>query len=170
VIKNLVSNIAGINASRGDQVTVETLPFDGSVREDRPADSTQQGSATPGNDKAPWYLKKDPKIIAGASAGGVVLIGTIIFLATRGRRKRVEFAEPVAVLGPSPAAQQLMVAPAPVPDESALQEQKLMESFKAPMLSATKSEALTKYLRQEVRKDPAAATQLLRTWLLDEEG
>ncbi len=38
------------------------------------------------------------------------------------------------------------------------------------MLSATKSEALTKYLRQEVRKDPATATQLLRTWLMDEEG
>jgi flagellar biosynthesis/type III secretory pathway M-ring protein FliF/YscJ len=38
------------------------------------------------------------------------------------------------------------------------------------MLSATKNEALTKYLRQEVRKDPAAATQLLRTWLLEEES
>jgi flagellar M-ring protein FliF len=172
VIKNLVTNIAGINASRGDQVTVETLPFDGAIREDRPTDGQPGAKTSASPENRPWYLKKDPKIIGGAAAGGVVLIGAIVWLAMRGRRKRVDFTEQVAQL--APAAPRLISGEATPENaaakESAVHEDKLIESLKAPMLSATKSEALTKYLRQEVHKDPVAATQLLRTWLLDEEG
>jgi flagellar M-ring protein FliF len=180
VIKNLVTNIAGINAARGDQVTVETLPFDGAIREDKPTDGqpgTVAGSA-PGKENAPWYLKKDPKIIGGAAAGAILVIGGGLFLALRGRgKKKVNFTETVAAITPAAAAvgaQRLMPAegtPERAAAEEALnQEQQLIDSLNAPMLSATKGEALTKYLRQEVKKDPASATQLLRTWLLDEEG
>ena len=169
VIKDLVTNIAGINAARGDQLTVETLPFDGSIREDRPAEPGTQSSSPAGHDKAPWYLKQDPKIVAGGAAGGVLIIGAGIWLAARGRRKKFDVAETMAML--PPAAPRQLAAENPIAVEEALsEEQRLIDSLKAPMLSATKSEALTKYLRQEVRKDPAAATQLLRTWLLDEEG
>ena len=49
VIKNLVTNVAGINAARGDQLTVDTMPFDGSIREDRPDDAEgENGSPLPG--------------------------------------------------------------------------------------------------------------------------
>jgi flagellar M-ring protein FliF len=170
VIKNLVTNIAGINAARGDQVTVETLPFDGSVREDPPG-TPGANSGTPSSaDKAPWYLRKDPKIIGGAAAGGVLVLVTGIWLATRKRRHRVDITENVPAL--APAAPRLLspeVTQGGAP-EALSEEQRLINSLNAPMLSATKGETLTKYLRQEVRKDPAAATQLLRTWLLDEEG
>jgi flagellar M-ring protein FliF len=169
VIKNLVTNIAGINATRGDQVTVETLPFDGSIREDRPAEPGAQNGSPAGNVKAPWYLKKDPKIIAGAAAGGVLIIGAGIWFASRGRRRRVAVTETVAALNPA-TPRPPSVEVSTVAEDGIAAEQKLIDSLKAPMLSATKGEALTKYLRQEVRNDPAAATQLLRTWLLDEEG
>jgi len=168
VIKDLVTNIAGINAARGDQVTVETLPFDGSIREDRPPEPGAHSSPS-GNDKAPWYLKQDPKIIAGGATGGVLLIGAVIWFAVRGRRRRVDLTETVTALAPA-APRQLSGEVSTAAEDSVSEEQKLIDSLKAPMLSATKNEALTKYLRQEVRKDPAAATQLLRTWLLDEEG
>lgn len=172
VIKSLVTNIAGINVARGDQVTVETLPFDGSIREDRPATDEPAKSAPPAaNDKAPWYLRKDPKLIGGAATGGLLLIGASIWVAVHRRRRRVDVTETVAAL-PPPAAGRPLLAPEapPEPQDDSSEEQKLIASLKAPMLSATKSEALTKYLRQEIRKDPAAATQLLRTWLLEEEG
>jgi len=173
VIKNLVANVAGINASRGDQVTVDTLPFDGSIREDAPGtgEPVARGS-TPGGDKAPWYLKRDPKIIAGAAAGGVLVVGAVVWVAIRRRGRRTEVTETVAAL--SPAVPLLLNAEPPhaktAAEEYSLQEQKMLDSLKAPMLEATKSEALTKYLREEVRRDPSAATQLLRTWILDDEG
>jgi flagellar M-ring protein FliF len=173
VIKTLVSNIAGINATRGDQVTVETLPFDGSIREDRPDGQAPQNGPPAASDKAAWYLKKDPKIIGGAVGGGVLIIAVIAWLAMRGRGKRVDFKEQVpALAAPAPRvlATEALPENTPAAVESNNQEQKLIDSLKAPMMSATKSEALTKYLRQEVHKDPVAATQLLRTWLLEEEG
>lgn len=171
VIKNLVTNIAGINAARGDQVTVETLPFDGSIREDRPDAPSAHSGAPAGQDKAPWYLKKDPKIIAGAAAGGVLLIGAGIWFAARGRRHQpVAVTETVAALNPATPRPPSAAEISPVAEEPLSQEQQLIDALKVPMLSSTKNEALTKYLRQEVRKDPAAATQLLRTWLLDEES
>lgn len=198
VIKTLVSNIAGINTARGDQVTVDTLPFDGSIREDRPEQPGQSAQPTqPGQKNAPataakkpWYMQRDPKVLGGAGGGAVVLIGTIIWLARRKRRApRFDMTETVTSFAPAaprllsvdapphnpamptaPAAQQVAAQQVGQQPEPNSEEQKLIDSLKAPMLSATKSETLTKYLRQEVHKDPGAATQLLRTWILDEEN
>jgi flagellar M-ring protein FliF len=169
VIKDLVTNVAGINAARGDQLTVETMPFDGSIREDPPAEPGAQKSSPAGLDKAPWYLKQDPKLMAGGAAGVVLVICVGIWLALRGRGRRIEPTETMPALPPATPRQLAAESPS-VALDALSEEQKLIDSLKAPMLSATKNEALTKYLRQEVRKDPAAATQLLRTWLLDEEG
>jgi flagellar M-ring protein FliF len=164
VIKTLVTNIAGITPTRGDVVTVETLPFDGSLREDRPLDPQAPASSTQ-SDKVPWF-RKDPKIIGGAAAGAVIVVGAGIWFAMRKRRAPVAVSEAAVALV---AAPRLVSAELERPEDSSLQEKKLLESLNAPMLSATKGEALTKYLRQEVRKDPVAATQLLRTWLLEED-
>ncbi len=169
VIKDLVTNVAGINAARGDQLTVETLPFDGSIREDRPDAPGAQNGSPAGHDKALWYQKLDPKVIAGGAAGAVLIIGTGIWFAARGRRQRFDVTETVAALPPA-APRHLATESVAATEDELSEEQRLIDSLKAPMLSASKGEALTKYLRQEVRKDPATSTQLLRTWLMDEEG
>jgi flagellar M-ring protein FliF len=171
VIKNLVTNVAGINAARGDQLTVETMPFDGSIREDRPDEpGAKNGSPAAGQDRAPWYQKLDPKLIAGGAAGSVLIVCVGIWLALRGRGgRRVEATETMPAL-PPPTARQLAAEVPSAALDPVTEEQKLIDSLKAPMLSASKNEALTKYLRQEVKKDPSVATQLLRTWLLEEEG
>jgi flagellar M-ring protein FliF len=171
VIKNLVTNVAGINAARGDQLTVDTMPFDGSIREDRPDDPKAQSGSPAAGQKAPWYQTLDPKVIAGGAAGAVLIVCVGIWLALRGRGRgrRLEATETMPAL-PPPSARQLASEAPSLALDPLTEEQKLIDSLKAPMLSATKNEALTKYLRQEVKKDPAVATQLLRTWLLEEEG
>ncbi len=171
VIKNLVTNVAGINAARGDQLTVDTMPFDGSIREDRPDDPKAQSGSPAAGQKGPWYQTLDPKVIAGGAAGAVLIVCVGIWLALRGRGRgrRLEATETMPAL-PPPSARQLASEAPSLALDPLTEEQKLIDSLKAPMLSATKNEALTKYLRQEVKKDPAVATQLLRTWLLEEEG
>jgi flagellar biosynthesis/type III secretory pathway M-ring protein FliF/YscJ len=173
VIKTLVTNVAGINAARGDQLTVDTMPFDGSIREDRPADPGAQNASPAGPNKGQWYQTLDPKLIAGGASGTVLIVCVGIWLALRGRGKgrRLEATERMPALPlPQATARQLATEVHNVALDPLTEEQKLIDSLKAPMLSATKNEALTKYLRQEVKKDPAVATQLLRTWLLEEEG
>jgi flagellar M-ring protein FliF len=171
VIKDMITNVAGINAARGDQVTVETLPFDGTLREDPPgAVSTDKNTGPP----QPAWMDRlhDTKIVGGAA--GFVLAAAA-FLLWRAKRRRhgkrlVEITEQLPALPEMARLASAEQALAVSEREAVSEEQKLIDSLKGPMLSATsKTDALTKYLRQEVKKDPQAATQLLRTWLLEDE-
>ena len=99
----------------------------------------------------------------------MLIIGAGIWFAVRGRRQRFDVTETVPALAPA-APRHLATESLAAAEDELSEEQRLIDSLKAPMLSASKGEALTKYLRQEVRKDPATSTQLLRTWLMDEEG
>jgi flagellar M-ring protein FliF len=185
VIRNLVTNVAGINATRGDQITVETLAFDGTLREEPPKiEQTAQPQPATG-ESLTRYLRANPKILAGAAAALLAVI-LLIWRVTRSRRRKKitvtetapQIAHPAAEA--ARAAPKLTAGPPAQPDNRiesmmmnqdqllAAQQQELIESLKAPMMSASKSEALTKYLRQEVKRDPQATTQLLRTWLLEE--
>lgn len=181
VIKGLITNVAGINATRGDQITVESLPFDGTVREDPPGTAaTDKKSAPP---QPAWLGRlRDVRIITG---GALLLLAGVGFLVWRSRRSghRLDVTEQVprklaaplaaaAVAGASAqsTAGSEIEAALLVAQPGVSEEQKLIDSLKGPMLTSTsKTDALTKYLRQEVQKDPQGATQLLRTWLLEEK-
>ena len=55
------------------------------------------------------------------------------------------------------------------PEEQARLEKDLVESLKSPGRQISKADTLAKYIRQEVKRDPQAATQMLRSWILEEE-
>lgn len=170
VIKNLVTNVAGLNTERGDQITVESLPFESTLHQERPLDPQQQ---QPGN-KSPQQLAdrlKDPKILGGAGAGLAVIIGLVVFLLKK-KSKKVTVAAGTPALAEGQTAGQLGAAEVPEnlsPADLARLEQGLLESLRLPPQTINKSDTLAKYLRQEVKKDPHTAAQMLRTWLLSEE-
>jgi flagellar M-ring protein FliF len=171
VIKDMITNVAGINAARGDQVTVETLPFDGTLREDPPGSVSTDKNTSPPQPAWMDHLH-DTKTVGGAAG---LILAAAAFLLWRAKRRRrgkrlVEITEQLPALPEMARLASAEQALALSEREAVSEEQKLIDSLKGPMLSATsKTDALTKYLRQEVKKDPQAATQLLRTWLLEDE-
>ena len=177
VIKNLVTNVAGLNQTRGDQLTVESLPFDGTIRDEPPGTQpAAQPQATPVGTLAS-RLKTD-HMLQGEIGGGVLVLLLAVGMLLRKMRSpkpAAEVANPQIAAGTGAAAHGQTAAPSRAitsgftPEEQASLEQDLMESLKLPSNTVSKAETLTKFLRQEIKKDPQAATQLLRAWLLEEE-
>src|SRR5207244_648030 len=90
-IHDLVAAATGFTETRGDQLTVETLPFESTLGVEAPADvlppAPPAGSLPPGLEK---YIQKMPlgmRIGAGV-AGVLIVIGPILLLTMRKRKTK----------------------------------------------------------------------------------
>ncbi|MEO8099780.1 MAG: flagellar basal-body MS-ring/collar protein FliF [Acidobacteriota bacterium] len=168
VIKNLVTNVAGLSMERGDQITVETLPFTNSLHQDPPSAPAGQ---TPGPTAPVSVVErfKDPKILGAFVAVFVILLGTAFWMFKRRGKKP---AVALVAAGETGQPGQLSAASGVIENLStgdlARLEQSLLESLRVPAKTISKSDTLAKYLRQEVKQNPHLAAQTLRTWLLEE--
>jgi flagellar M-ring protein FliF len=179
VIRDLVAAVAGVQAERGDQLIVESLPFETTLAAEPPsARENPQGPAAPVGFTLPALDYRDPKVWIGAGAAVVLLFGGVgvwMFL----RRKRGK--KPGASVAATPPA---LEAKADVADslqkqlegrlaeqaaERELQAQEVLASLKLPPVKTKKTEVLAKQLADEVRKDPQAMAHVLRS-LLNEKA
>src|SRR6185369_1617756 len=98
VIRDLVAGITGFSAERGDQLVIDTLPFETTLMLEPPQPSAGQPGA-PAVPTLPltMFLQLDRKkqmIFGGAAAGAVLLLSVAaLFLVKRKKRKAVA-AEP----------------------------------------------------------------------------
>ncbi|MGB9605968.1 MAG: hypothetical protein ACPL88_08835, partial [Bryobacteraceae bacterium] len=131
----------------------------------------------------PWLdavLKQPPTLLAGAGAGVLLLLAASLWLLRRGRRKRPASVEMAPEL-PAGAPQASLEAPgagaqenfeARLAEQAARQQQLEAEALSAlrlPPVTTKKTEVLTKHLAETVKKNPAAAAQILRSWLYETE-
>jgi flagellar M-ring protein FliF len=174
-IHDVVAGITGFTETRGDLLTVETVPFESSVAAEPPA--PPPASAKP----APPFNFKQPAVIGGV-AGGIVLLLAAAFFAFRRKPKKQALAEaPQDQAAPGlPQAERVAVGP-PESTESRLERQMDENQAEQDQLEAEalgrirlpantkKTEVLVKHIRESVQKDPGAAANVLRTWVADME-
>ncbi len=181
-IKDLLAGVIGTSTERGDQILVETLPFDATVNAEPPPAPVPVSSAPPSR-FPPWLAPyvTDPKMlmIAAGAMMGVLMVLTALILTMFRRRKpaKASVQTQAALTGHagSPAAsaakdaiqnqiqdklaaQQMLQAQA---DEAAL------SSLKLPTVTTKKSEVLVKHLRESVTKDTPGSANILRSWLTE---
>jgi len=172
-IHDLVAGVVSFNAERGDQLIVETLPFESTLHADPPfaaAPSAPQPVA-PGIRIPAWL--QTPKGI-GAVAGGAILLLALVVVGIRRLRRKPDGAVSAQAALPAGAAN----AAALPASENALQkklatdaqsqarlEAEALEAIKGPTSSTNKKDVLTKYLRESLKKDPIVQVQTLRNWL-----
>ncbi|HLH15716.1 MAG TPA: flagellar basal-body MS-ring/collar protein FliF [Bryobacteraceae bacterium] len=189
-IRELVSGITGFTAERGDQIVIESLPFESTLAIEPPPLPAPPSAAKP--NAGPLSLPavfQDRKMLPIAGAA----VGLLLLLAAGGvmlsRRRRVPG---VQTTGPAelPAAADTSVVPSaasggaaeeatPEADlQSRLEarealQQKLdaqtLQSLKlAPVITKT-AEVMAKHLREKISKDPDISAQVLRTWIREED-
>lgn len=149
-IQTLVSTLVGLNPQRGDQLTIETLPFDTTLNMEPPEPGSPVAQKAP-TGAFPADLLKNKPVMYGVIAGGVLMLGVIVMGVLRGRRRKAEAAEETPVLPPSAAAVNLQLP---------------MDGSRA--LMASRTEALLAQLQENAKANPEAWATVLRGWLSEE--
>lgn len=183
VVRDLVAGVAGVVAERGDQVIVESFPFEATLNIQPPARAVPQNSAKPQPAPAPDWMPawlqqamKQKNFAMLAGIGGAALLALLIlavWLILRMRKKaKVRMAAQIAA---TEAAKQLNAGAdaeaqfeAKIAEQSALKEQQakdVLASLKLPPVKTKKAEVLIKQISTEAKKDPSAMAQVIRTWL-----
>ncbi len=156
-IRVLVSGAIGLQPDRGDQLVVETLPFESTLQAPAPIENTPVAGPSD-----PWKsLIEDPRYI-GAAAGGLLLaLGLAVY--SRRRSKRVRAKAAVATALPEPADKRR-----PLPASEAAQLEHTVDEGdekSVPALAAAKLDRLVASVRTAASDDPALLAGVLRNWL-----
>lgn len=155
-IQNVVATLVGFNEQRGDQLTIETLPFDSTLNLEPPITGNPAPQKKPEITTQAQDLLKNKPVVWGAAAGGALILIVIVAGIARGkkRRKNVDIGEPLL-----PAAAPSSPAAAIAGNTSAV-----------PSLPPSRTEALLKQLQEAGRNNPEQWAGVLRGWLSEEEA
>ncbi len=175
VVHDIIAGITGYAEQRGDQITVETLPFETTVEAEPPA-----GPSSSPAGKAPGKLDFKQPVVIGGIAAAVILIAGLLFLMMRGRKGGAKATDTSAVaiaageqdkatvLTPVSAALGMDEQISANDLEQARLEAESLSRIKLPE-NTRKTEVLTKHIRESVTKDPTNVTNVLRSWISDIE-
>jgi flagellar M-ring protein FliF len=156
-IKDLVAGITGFNAERGDQLIVETLPFESSLNAEPP--KITKPVSTPAVKNPPWldFVTKYHDLWAPVSLGLAVLLVLARGLFHRGRWGAVreveiadELAAPAARAALSPAAAEIAAASIAGAGED--------------------TNELSERVRLLAKREPDLTLNVLRMWLQESKG
>ena len=185
VIHDLVAGAIGLNTGRGDQLTVESLPFESTLNWTPPEE--RQPEAPASTIPLPAWLEnalknKNILLIAAAGAAAVIILlvlGVFLLMRKRGKKTKMtavstEKALPSANRGAAALDEGDSVGgkfQERITEQAALTamlENQALQALKVPNVNTKKAEVLTKHITEGAEKDPAAMAQLLRTWLNEE--
>ena len=163
-VREVVAGVVAYNEQRGDQITVESLPFE------TPVDIGPPPAAAPGTQQTKPGLNRQQTVVFGI-AGVVVLLAIVgaLFLM---RKKAPAVETPVA----ADAAGELPAADVPALkalDEANLDpaqlEAEVLNRLKIPAPSRA-TEVLIRHVREQSGKDPVIAANVLKGWIAEGRG
>jgi flagellar M-ring protein FliF len=193
VLRDLVAGITGFSAERGDQIVVETLPFETTLLLEPPTPpathAPDAGPGLPGKMSLP-ALKMDKRTI-GIAAGAAGVLALLIIVAARVRKRKKALKVAVAAApaelpaGTTPAvatSSPTAVATAASEGEEDIDSQlaqraslekrlelKALKSLQLTPVITKTAEVMAKHLREKITKDPEVSAQVLRAWIREEE-
>ena len=175
VIHDLVAGAIGLSVERGDQLVIESLPFESTLN---PAPPIPEIDVTPAPAGSPLWLQnalKNRLLVAGAAGATLVLIfamaGLLFMKGRKKKRQAVEIQTQVAQSNEQAklAAEQNFTRQleSQLAEQSELQQRQETEALTAlrvPKLTTKKAQVLTKHIIEESQKAPKMMAQVLRTW------
>ena len=177
-IHDLVAGVTGFNAERGDQLVVETLPFETTLNIEPPELAKPAAPKTPVN-PLKWPPAGNTLLIGAAAA--VILIVTAFAAAMmirKSRRRATASVDKALPQADSAAALQAgseleKQLESKLAERDAMQAQLDAQALKnlqvAPVITKT-AEVLAKHLREKIKQDPNVSAEVLRTWINESES
>jgi flagellar M-ring protein FliF len=180
-VHDIIAGVTGFTEERGDQIVVESVPFQSTVDQPAPlvAAPTGGGPVTKPADWRDWV--HNPAVLIGAAVGAAIVLVLVVgvFLL---RRKRPQSAKASVVvakaiagasgaprLGGPTNAEKMQTALAERSAQQEAADMTALASFKLPAVTTRKSEILVKELRETAKKDATGPAQVLQTWISGDE-
>jgi flagellar M-ring protein FliF len=180
-IRDLVAGITGLNTERGDQLIVETLPFESTLAIDPPerikpaAPSKPQGPLT-------WPPNGKTLLIGGGAAIALIVLGFVAAMLLRGGKPKVTASAAKALPAAKAEAGHPAVAGAKgsleiqleskLAERDAMQQQLEAQALSSlnltPVITKT-AEVLAKHLREKIKSEPDVSAQVLRAWIHEKD-
>jgi flagellar biosynthesis/type III secretory pathway M-ring protein FliF/YscJ len=185
VIRDLVAGITGFSADRGDQLVIETLPFETTLLLEPPGSTSPAGPAKPIPTGMAFKLDQKTLLMGGGAIAALIVLGftAAMFLRRKRNNGSVEMSAQAALLAASggQAAVGTLAAGGHVDkqiesqlaERDALQQKmdaQVLSSLKLAPVITKKAEVLAKHLREKIGKEADVSAQILRTWIRDEEN
>lgn len=184
-IHDIVAGVLGIQAERGDQVVIESLPFEQTLAQEESSNAAAAAAASTKTGKAAAQtalarLMADKRVLIGAGVGGVLLLVAIFFLLGRRKKKApVELQQAGAALPPSAEAAKAVLegkanghSEKAAPQIAATEETIDQVVATRPRLALPEMDSATKTLLHQIQdhvaKDPAFAAGVVRGWMEEE--
>jgi flagellar M-ring protein FliF len=174
-IRDLVAGVVGFTPDRGDQLTVEALPFESTLHPESETGPVERVTGpAPSRQPAPRWLEMlhDPKILGGAIGAAVLLVAGVVVWLVLGRRKGGARASSAPALQPGGGAggglsleEQMQ---ARLAEQAALDqklEQEALSSIKLPKVATKKTEVLARQVRENAKKDASVGAHVLKAWI-----
>lgn len=173
-IHDLVAGVIGFSAERGDQLVVETMPFESTLNAmPEPPETAPAKPPAAAPNQPPAFLQN--KLTLEIAAGALVLLlAGFWFIRKRSRASKLKIP---AAIEPSKEDQQLLTAEelqrkmeGQLAENQAARELKELEaltSLKLPPVPTKKTEVLTRHITEEAKKDPKVMAQIIRAWIAD---
>jgi len=180
-IRDLVAGITGLNTERGDQLIVETLPFESTLAIDPPE---RAKPAAPSKPQGPLKWPPDGKtlLIGGGAAVALIVLGFLAAMLLRGGKSKVtassnktlsagnaERGGPESAIAGDTLEKQLE---SKLTERDAMQHQLDAQALNAlniaPVITKT-AEILAKHLREKIKSEPDVSAQVLRTWIHEKD-
>jgi flagellar M-ring protein FliF len=192
-IGDLVTAAAGLRVDRGDQIIVESIPFEATLKIEppgEPAGPGTNGTGAGGEIPLPAWVPaplRNVAVLAGIVVGLLVLLILGAFVVMRKLKKKAPAAasgNPALPPGESAKAMAAAAggASADVPPGLSAQsavaelaeranlrkaeiEAEALKTLQLPEAAPKKGELLTQHISNHAKKDPIAVAQLIRNWL-----
>jgi len=161
-IKELVAGVTGFSADRGDQLVVETLPFESSQNAEPPA--LPPAAPLPNNDPPwlRWVTRYRGYLAAAVSVLAILVIASRVFLKARRRKNLVRTVSHPDELEDAIAPPQLHSVSTALATAGQLARADLISE-------GEDNQELAKRIREMAKREPAVTANALRMWLLQRE-
>ncbi len=167
-IHDLVAGVIGFSAERGDQLVVETLPFESTLNPEQMPVASPAAPLTPVSPLDQALKSKYLAVGAGVGVAILLTLGVLVFRLAR----RSSPAPPAEMAPQLPAGSEESFSQKienQLAEQAALrqkQEAEALNALKLPPVTK-KAEVLTKHIADQAKKDSTAMAHVVRSWMSD---
>jgi flagellar M-ring protein FliF len=165
-IHDLVAGVIGFSAERGDQLVVETLPFEATLNPEPITPASKPAAPAP---PAPWYEQalKNKFVLVGAGVGVAIVLTLLVAVFKLLARNPVESVEIAPQLAAGQGQDLNKQIENQLAEQAAIrqkQETDALNALKLPPVTK-KAEVLTKHIGEQAKKDSTSMAHVLRSWM-----